>query len=446
MQRLFTCVLVLAATLASTQSAKAHFLFIRIGDHAEAGRTSEVFFSEIARAGDPLFVPRIAHTRLWMQVEPGKFKPLKVREGTDRLRAFLPASGAVSVTGECTFGVVKRDVPFLLRYYPKAVSGPAEQINKLTSNKEQRFEIVPTFNGDSVTFTAMKDGKVVPSVKFTTVDDDLANEEEVTADKSGKATWKPGGPSHYCVYAKLVEDKSGIKDGKEYTEIRNFATLAFSWPLHRTDADKEAVDLFEQAIASRATWKNFTGFQGEAEGVYDGRSFSGKFKVDDEGSASADLDEGTAVDWFEDQLGSIALHRKASDEPREKPVLHFADSNRDHPFGPLLRFVGGHFASSYRVKDGQITVVNRNFGSKNMTITILDNVKNADGKFLPESYTVQYWNAETGELLQTQSFQHSWKRVGSIDLPTQVTVTTATSAGLEVRSFRLKNLKLIPGK
>ena len=49
-----------------TPTVEAHFLFIRIGGQAEAGRQVDVFFSEIARAGDPRFVPRIASAKLWM--------------------------------------------------------------------------------------------------------------------------------------------------------------------------------------------------------------------------------------------------------------------------------------------------------------------------------------------------------------------------------------------
>ncbi|MEI8022455.1 MAG: hypothetical protein WCH39_29870, partial [Schlesneria sp.] len=43
-----------------------HFLFIRIGEHAEAGRAVEVFFSEKAEAGDPRFIGKVSSTELSM--------------------------------------------------------------------------------------------------------------------------------------------------------------------------------------------------------------------------------------------------------------------------------------------------------------------------------------------------------------------------------------------
>src|SRR3954471_10404324 len=97
--------------------AKAHFLFVRILPPAEAGRAAEVYFSELAEAGDPRFIDKIAHTRLWLQAEPGRFQPLQVHQATDRLRAFLPASGSVAVVGVCEYGVLARKTgSFLLRH------------------------------------------------------------------------------------------------------------------------------------------------------------------------------------------------------------------------------------------------------------------------------------------------------------------------------------------
>jgi hypothetical protein len=135
------------------------------------------------------------------------------------------------------------------------------------------------------------------------------------------------------------------------------------------------------------------------------------------------------------------LHRQVSPR-REKPVLYFADDDESHPLGRLLTFVGGRFASSYRLRDGQIMVVNRHMGELNMTIAVLDHEKNAEGKDLPRSYTVQYWNAADGKLHSTEAIQDAWRRVEKWDLPDAHTVSTASAGGLTVRSFRLTGHKL----
>jgi hypothetical protein len=96
--------------------------------------------------------------------------------------------------------------------------------------------------------------------------------------------------------------------------------------------------------------------------------------------------------------------------------------------------------------DKQIMVVNRNVGKENMTITVLQNDRNGEGLFLPRSYTIQYWDATSGELKRTETVQDRWQRVGSWDLPAQHTVTHATAAGLSVRSFTLTKHELVNAK
>lgn len=426
-------------------AAHAHFLFLRIGAHAEAGRSAEVYFSEYAHAGDARFVEKIKPTKLTLQAEPGKFKALTVTPRADRLRAILPSSGTASVTGELVYGVLQRDVPFLLRYYPKGVSGDPEELNSLQPIKGAPLEIVAKWSDSGVTLTALRNGKPVPNAEFTTVDADLAN-EELRADDEGNVSWKPAADGYYCIYTRATDKQAGEQDGKKYTEIRDFATLCFRWPLNRAGGDEKAIALFEEAIANRAVWNDLPGFTADVSGSVDGRSFSGTIQVDANGKLTVNTDEEAGTAWVDDQLGSIVLHRRAGDGSRPKPVLRFADDDLDNPLGRLLIFEGGHFASSYRVRDGQLSVVNRNIGPMNMTITVLDNKKNAEGKELPHSYVVQYWDAGTGRLMRTETVQVRWQRTGEFDLPASQTVTAATAAGLSVRSFRLENHQLLPKK
>ena len=442
-QRLITSLLLLIALIATP--VRAHFLFIRIGPHAEAGRGVEVFFSERAEAGDPLFVPKIAHTKLWMQETPGKFQPLDVRQATDRLRAFLPSRGAVSVVGECEYGVLQRDVAFLLQYYPKAIAGDVKKINALQARPSIPLEIMPRIDGKKITFTVLHEGKPLAKAKLITVDDDLVNEELVT-DSAGQASWVPEEGSHYCVYTSTIVKKAGKKEDRSYQEIRRFATIAFHWPLVRNGGEPEAVALFQKAIAARAAWKSFPGFSANVEGTVDGRFFTGKARIDEEGTVELKLDEETATEWVENQLGSIVLHRMASSNDGPPPVLRFADQDYAHPLGRLLTFVGGNFASSYRIKDNQIMVVNRNIGNQNFTITVLDNIKNQENQFLPRSYVVRYWDAKTGTLQRTQTVLNQWKRVGPLDLPAKLVQISSSASGLTVRNLELSGHKLLGEK
>jgi hypothetical protein len=428
--------------------AWAHFLFIYIGPAAEAGRSAEVYFSESAQAGDPAFIDKIAHTQLWVQSTPGEFQQLKVHRGADRLRAHLPSKGSVAVVGECQYGVIARtnQVPFLLRHYPKAIAGKADDLNRMQPRREIPFEVMATIDGDAVAFTALVEGKPVANATFTTVDEDLKN-EEFSADDHGRATWTPPAPGKYSVYTRRAVNESGEFGGKKYEQVREFATIAFTWPLERRGPDTEAVALFEEALATRSQWKNFPGFKAQIAGVVDDRPFDGSVTVDATGAVNFQTSESTAEPWVKDQLESIAMHRIASssDSARSdaKPVLRFADDQTQHPLGRLLLFEGGSFASSYRVKDKQIMVVNRRMGRQNMTITVLDNDRNAEGLYLPRSYTVQYWDGDSGTLQRTETIQDRWTRVGTWDLPASHTVTNASETGLSVKHFVLTDHRLL---
>jgi hypothetical protein len=436
--------------------ARAHFLFIKIEPMAEGGRWAEVYFSEQAEAGDPKFVDKIASTQLWVQTAaaPGQFQPLAVHKAADRLRAALPSSGSVSVIGACEYGVLARpnQTPFLLRHYPKAIAGRPDELDRLTPRGEIPLEITATIAGDTIRLVALEQGRPIPGAVFHTVDADLAG-GEVKAGDDGQATWTPPGPGRYSIYTQVTTKQAGEAGGKAYEEIRSFATLAFAWPLARpaTAADPEAVSLFEDALAARASWADdFPGFAAQLAGSVDDRPFTGNVTVRDDGTVQVEADDPVARPWLQDQLESIVMHRLAgnggSSPDQGRPVLRFADDQDDHPLGRLLTFVGGHFASSYRVKDRQITVVNRHMGKRNMTINVLDNDKNPEGRFLPRSYLVQYWDAASGTLDHVESVQQRWKRFRSWDLPTTHTVTDASGAGFSVKSVTLSEHRLLEVK
>ena len=432
----------LAALVLGGAEARAHFLFAKVGPMAEGGRSAEVYFSDKAEAGDPKFVDKIAATKLWAQSAPGEFRPLNVRKGVDRLNAHLPASGAVAIVGECQYGVIARagETPFLLRYHPKAVAGPAAELNKMKTRDGATLEIAAEFEGDRIKLLALRDGKPLPKASFHAVDADL-KESVIAADGEGRAGWTPTSSGTYTVYFRSDLKTPGEVDGKKYDEIREFATLAFDWPLVATGADAEAVSRFEDAIAARASWKDFPGFSAQVAGQVDGRPFAGSVTVDAEGKAKAELDEPSAKSWVEGQIGSIAMHRIAQ-EPGDRPILRFLDDDEGHPLGRLLSFEGGHFASSYRIKDRQITSVNRKMGALNMTIITLDNEKTADGHFLPLGYSVQYWDDLTGDLRRTESIRDRWVRVGPFDLPASHLVTTASDGGQSTKGLTLTGHKL----
>ena len=436
-------IVALLALLSGADTVQAHFLFIRLRPPAEGGRHAEVYFSDQADAGDPRFIDKIAHTELWLQTKPGTFESLTVHKTPDRLRALVPPGGSMSVIGECTYGVVGRGTraPFLLRHFPKTITGSLEDVRAFQSKKEIPFEIQLGGKGDELQFVALHQGKPVPNAAFIAVGTNL-KDHKFTANAEGRAAWKPTAPGYYAVYTSLTLKEAGMHHRLKYDEVREFATLSFAWPIESKGADPAAVKLFQEAIATRAAWHQFPGFRADVSANVDGRAWKGSATLSAKGEVELTSEDEIASPWVKDQLESIVLHRLARPQGKS-PILRFADDEVDHPLGRLLIFEGGSFASSYRIKDRQIMVVNRALSKTNMTITVLDNDLNADKKILPRSYTVHYWNAANGNLQRTETNQTRWTRVDAWDLPTQLTVITSSSAGQGVKTMTLSQHRLL---
>src|SRR5262249_23745599 len=152
--------------------------------------------------------------------------------------AWLPYTGSAVVVGKCQYGVVARpnQKPFLLRHFPKAIAGNPDELNKMTPHGRLPLEVTARIEGEKLRLVALRDGKPVPGAKFVTVDAEL-NNVKLTADAQGQATWTPPAPGNYAVYTRSTTREAGEVEGTKYEEIRDFATVAFAWPLERKDAD-----------------------------------------------------------------------------------------------------------------------------------------------------------------------------------------------------------------
>jgi Protein of unknown function (DUF3386) len=419
--------------------ARAHFLFIKVGPVAEGGRWAEVYFSEFAEAGDPRYITKVAAgTTLRIQKKPGQVEPLNALMARDRLRAIVPSTEPMIVYADCVYGVLDRTPPFLLRHYAKGIAGTAEEINAFEPEVGTPLEISAKIVGEgkAIQLTALKERTPAPLIEFTTIDAQL-NNTTIKANNEGSIVWVPPAPGRYSVTVRSDSKVKGDHNGKAFEEIRDFATIAFDWPLARDDSDDEAVSLFEQALSARANWgENFKGFQASLSGVLDGRPYSGSVVVAADGAIEIDADEESAIPWLQDQIGSLVRHRKAEPKGADRPIVRFGDDDKANPLGRLLAFDGGRFASSYRIKDGGIKTVNRCLGESNITIVTLEEERNKEGRSLPRSYIVQYWDARTGALDRAETVTDRWIRVGEFDLPAEHLVTTSSSAGFSVRSLR----------
>ena len=214
-------------------------------------------------------------------------------------------------------------------------------------------------------------------------------------------------------------------------------------------ADPVATKLLADSRAARAQWEKFPGFTADVEINFDGKVSQGVVKVEATGKVScvlmvltgrAEKLDGDAEAWAKRQLGSIVAHRIDDSASLNTPCA-FSDGEANHPLGRAITVLSDELHSSYRVRDRQIIVVNRQMKDSRFSITVLENRTNKEGKFLPASYVVHYWDTKTGDLEKTESHLQTWIRVEGFDLPVTAQVITATK-NLSTRNLTLTNHKV----
>lgn len=79
-------------------------------------------------------------------------------------------------------------------------------------------------------------------------------------------------------------------------------------------------------------------------------------------------------------------------------------------------------------------------------VSVLDVARNAEGKYLPQTFTVSYWDAETGAVRFHQTHQQQYARVGRFDLPARLMEVYSAPNEYHVRTIALCNHRLLDPK
>jgi uncharacterized GH25 family protein len=463
MQRLLFSVLLLTA---AALPARAHFIWVLPPDNTDT-KTAHVIFSDTLKPDTDELLKKIAKAEVYARGVDGKTVALKLADGKQMFNVAAPNAEAHEIGVVLPYGVTQRgDEPaFLLNYYAKGFTGvnrdkPDEKFVQNILGKpwdKLPLEIVPQMDNGAAAKVFWQ-GKPAADVEVTLYVPGQDKPSELKTDKDG--LFKPEQPKASGVYgirARYVEKKAGEYDGKKYKEVRHYATMTFPVELSNTSnkaeppakpaeepkrvADPEATKLLADARAARDTWTNFPGFTADIAVNLDGKVSKGTVKVSDKGDIELDVPDSTAAKWAKSELGSIVGHRFISGPASDTPCA-FADDVTDHPLGRAIVVLNDEFHSSYRIKDRQIMVVNRNMKDSHFTISVMENRLSEDKKFLSSIFNVSTWDNGTGALLSSATHHQEWKRVGKFDLPAGLTVVTASNGKLEARSFTLSNLKL----
>lgn len=433
-------VLCAVVLLVGASSARAHSIWI-LPDKADPTR-AKVVFSDTLAPDENASLDKVAGTKLWVR---GGDKAVEWVRKDGYFAVTLPGPG-VTVGGVNEYGVVQRgeNKPFRLIQCPKLVTGDADRAwDKLP------LEIVPTRTGDELALQVVFRGKPAPAgLEITGLGPDGAKVAPVKTDDKGRAVLAAKLTGVYGLAVRHAVAEAGESGGKKYDETRYSASLVVVVGKGAAKGDPEAMKMFEEARLARAHWKNFPGFTADVAVSVGGKSGAGTLTVSADYKLAFTGLEKDVEEAARKELTSVIGHRRdTSGEPT--PAVVFDTVAGDSALGKAVRVVGDKNESGYRIRDKQLTVTQRTMPAQRFVILALENVKNADGKYLPGSHVVQYFDNATGKLVKCDSNFHSWVRVGAFDLPvTAVKMSTpgemaADKLGPHALGITLSNHKLL---
>ncbi len=383
--------------------------------------------------------------------------------GKDTIDMTAPGKGLTWVTGVCPFGVSTHGKePILLTYYCKTIVGIFPALPS-TEFLEQTF---PSLKLEVVCLLLVKDG---PAFKILWEGKPLADADVVLylhgmekpverkSDRDGLVKLdKEIYTGVEGVRAAHTIKKKGNLAGKEYSIQRSYCTLtmipAIAAPkppvlkrqgdalTSKPDADPEATKLLADAREARANWVNFPGFSANVAVNVEGTIHKGKVEVDSKGKVNLTID-GDEKGWAKSMLASIVGHRMDDGTTLTTPCA-FADDVKYHPLGRAIQVLNDEFHSSYRIRDRQVIEVDRTMGELRFTITVMQNRQNAEKKFLPAHYVVNYWDAKSGAVKKSVTHYNTFKRIGMFDLPAKVMVVSAEEGKQVTRTITLSEHSL----
>lgn len=446
------CGVSLAVCVLAATTARAHFIWI-VPDASKP--SAKVVFSDSLEPDRPELLERITQTELFVRGPEGKLVPLRWTKGDDAYTLTVAGKGPQVVGGVCRYGVVARGgaEPFLLTYYPKAlVNGTLGDGASALEEACDRLalEIVRVKGQAAGVFEVRWQGKPAADAEVVVLAPGKEKHEPMKTDKSGRFAINNFKPGLYGIRTQRVDNAAGEHDGKKYKGARHYATLvvrrgdsasASSPPA--AEADPAATKLLAEARAARAQWTHFPGFTADLEINLDGRVTQAAVEAQPNGKVTVQTLDSEAGQWALRMLRSIVSHRTDNSAALDTPCA-FLDEDTTHPLGRAVRVLNDELHSSYRIRDRQITVVNRHMKDSRFTIAVMENRLNEEQKFLPAHYVVSTWDVATGALKSSETHHQTWERVGRLDLPATARVVTATAGKIETRSLKLSQHKLMP--
>jgi len=215
--------------------------------------------------------------------------------------------------------------------------------------------------------------------------------------------------------------------------------VSLTFPAASDEADQRIRRAHERAYRYA---DGFTGFSADITWATDAESGTGSVVarrgpvVELAGVGSPD-----AHGWVERQLRSIVGHRQPSDYEKGDGRHAKRLAATGHVLGDVVE-MEDKLESAYGVRGDDITTVTRTMGEHRFTIVVHER-REVDGGAVPTSFTVFYWDRETGALRATEAYADEVVQVGEYFLPASRRIVRGDEHGLSAHELTLTGHALL---
>lgn len=213
----------------SPAPAGAHFLWIASGEQAKDGKV-HVYFSEATEPDDPDLLNKVIDLKLWQSSGEGLISQLKTSKDADSIVA-EPIQGTNPLFGlSYDYGVMTRgNDTFLLKYHAKSQPSPEpDKWRAIADAQRLPLELVAQLKDGRTILTVLWQGKPLAQSTVTVTGPGIDKKREEATNEKGEVSFELKSPGLYSIRAKHTEATKGEFEGKPYSSIRHYSTLALS--------------------------------------------------------------------------------------------------------------------------------------------------------------------------------------------------------------------------
>ncbi|MBX7167345.1 MAG: DUF3386 family protein [Pirellulales bacterium] len=440
----------LLLVLSAVAPARAHFIWLQ-GVQADGRGQIQVYFSEAPEPGSAALLDKVAQTEAW-ECRPEGRRPIALQKQLageqGSWTADVPYGPDVCYQAHCLYGVFERGgQALLLDYYAKHAGVLDAASRTQLPSVEAPLDIVGGIDAGDLVLRTVSDGQPLAAAEVIVTGPDGAV-QPLTTDAAGEIRL-PATAGAYAVRAQTSTPMAGTYQDKPYSAQRRYATLTFqvaavTVAVAATDTaagELTATELLARARAARAVWKDFPGFSADLTIRANDHSETARLTMHGDGRFDLEGSDSLGVGWTKTQLRILVQHRMP-DGVLPEEAEYVAEEGR-HPLGRLIKLKGGDLDSAYRVLDDVVAEVNRTMGKTRFTISVLSVTRNAEKLYLPEAFTVSYWDTEAGRLRSVETIYHTWQRVAGFDLPQRLVGVLSKDGQRHVFEVELANVRLL---